>query len=133
MITMVMKLNIRIKPLHLFAYAQQLVDGSGALQDLPQAVFVEIAHAALDGLLTDGVEIRVFTNHVANLIRQHQELENAGALEIARVSAALTNQLLIRDAFVLGTSLLIPFGDFLIGRRPIEELDLIRRQIRLAQ
>src|SRR2546422_3210457 len=98
-----------------FAYPQQLLDGSPSLDHLAQAVFVEIAHAALDGLLLDGGEVGIFADHFPQLIVDYEQLKNAGALEVAGAQAR-------RAHFVVAA-----FRTRVGGA--IEELDLVSRQV----
>ena len=88
--------------------AEQLLDRGPALDDLAQAVFLEVDHAVLAGLGLDLVDRRVLADHVAHRLGDDQQLVDAGPAEVAGPAALLADLL-----GVLGP--------------PVEDVDLVGR------
>src|SRR2546430_167542 len=78
-----------------FTDAQQLLDRRAPLDHLPQAVLLQVAHAALDRLLLDGVEVGVLAHHVADAVGDDEQFEDAGAAEVAGAAAILADLFLL--------------------------------------
>ena len=66
---------------------EQLLDRRPALDDLAQAVFLEVDHAVLAGLGLDRVDRGVLADHVAHRLGDDQQLEDAGPAEVAGAAA----------------------------------------------
>src|SRR5262249_55921171 len=109
----------------LFADAQQFLDRRLPLDDLAQAVLLQVFHAGLDCLLLEGVDVRVVAEQLADTVLHHQQLEDAGAPVVAAAAAVFAdNRLGIGLAFGLA---FVGFG------RAVEILDFVRRQVGLAK
>src|SRR5262249_15304082 len=100
------------------------------LDNLPQAVFLQIAHAVFYGFLTDSIEVGVFSDQFADAVVDDQNLKNSGAAIITGAAAVLADHRL----WLLILILLAGRRRALFGCRwAIEILDLVRRQVGLAQ
>src|SRR4051812_45768125 len=67
--------------------AEQLFDRSPTLNDLAQAVLLQVDHAVLAGLDLDLVDRRILADHVAHRLVDDHQLVDAGPAEVARAAA----------------------------------------------
>src|SRR5262245_58919422 len=64
-------------------HAQEFLDRRAALDDLAQAVFLEIDHPVLAGLGLDLVGRRVLAQELLHGVGDHQQLEDPRAADVA--------------------------------------------------
>src|SRR5258708_4158772 len=64
----------------LLTHAQEFLDRRFAFDHLAKPILVEVVHARLDSFLSDGIQVRVLTNQLADLVGDDEQLEDAGAL-----------------------------------------------------
>src|SRR5436309_7677180 len=77
----------------LFRDPQQFLNGCPSFNHLLQAVLVQVAHAALDRLLLDVVEVRLLADQRPQRVAYQQQLENPRAAMIPRGAAVIARRL----------------------------------------